>query len=58
MARELRCADVGFDCEGVITADTDEEVMTQAAQHAREVHGLDEIDDATAQQIQAQIHDA
>jgi predicted small metal-binding protein len=58
VARELRCGDVGFDCEGVIRGESDEDVMAQAAAHARDVHGLNEIDDETAAQIRSQIHDA
>ena len=39
--KTLHCRDAGFDCEGVIRAGSDEEVLTQAAQHAREVHGVE-----------------
>jgi predicted small metal-binding protein len=58
MTRELNCRDAGFDCDAVVRADTDDEVMAQAATHAREVHGLELIDDETAQKIRSQIHDA
>jgi len=58
MAKELICRDIGFDCDAVVTADSEEEVMAQAATHAREVHGLQSIDDQTAERIRAQIHDA
>jgi predicted small metal-binding protein len=44
MAKELRCADVGFDCEAQINADTEEEVMAQAEQHAKGVHGMSDSD--------------
>ena len=36
----LHCRDAGFDCEGVIRANTQEQVLKQAAQHALEVHGV------------------
>jgi predicted small metal-binding protein len=39
--KTLHCADAGFDCPGVIHATTEEEVLEQAAQHAREVHGVE-----------------
>lgn len=58
MAKELICRDVGFDCDAVVQADSEEEVMAQAATHAREVHGLQHIDDQTAERIRSQIHDA
>lgn len=45
MAKMLRCRDVGFDCEAVVRAETDAEILEQVALHAREVHGLDEVDD-------------
>lgn len=56
--KELKCGDVGFDCDAVVRADSEEEVMAQVATHAREAHGMDQIDDATAGKIRAQIHDA
>ncbi|MBA2359743.1 MAG: DUF1059 domain-containing protein [Actinobacteria bacterium] len=56
--KELKCGDVGFDCDAVVRADSEEEVMAQVATHAREAHGMDEIDAATAGKIRAQIHDA
>ena len=56
--KELNCKDVGFDCEGVIKGDSEDDVMAQAAVHARDVHGLATIDDETASAIRAQIHDA
>ncbi|MEO7768415.1 MAG: DUF1059 domain-containing protein [Ferruginibacter sp.] len=34
----LHCRDAGFDCQAVIHADTEGEVLAQAAQHALEVH--------------------
>ena len=36
----LHCRDAGFDCEGVIQASTEEEVLKQATQHAQQVHGV------------------
>ena len=58
MTRELHCADVGFDCEGVIKGESDDDVMEKAAAHARDVHGLTEVDAETAAKIRSQIHDA
>ena len=56
--KELKCRDAGFDCEAVVRADSEDEIMAQAAEHVRDVHGLTEIDDTTANQIRAQIRDA
>lgn len=38
--KTLHCRDAGFDCEGVIQANTNEEVLTQAAAHAQAAHGV------------------
>jgi predicted small metal-binding protein len=36
----LKCRDVGFDCEGVVRAETKEQILKQAAEHAATVHGV------------------
>ena len=43
MEKVIRCRDVGFDCNGVIKAKTEEEALKHAAEHAMKVHGLKEI---------------
>ncbi|MFD3001876.1 DUF1059 domain-containing protein [Pontibacter toksunensis] len=54
--KRLNCRDAGFDCEGVIRAETDEEILNQASQHAREVHGVT-ITTEQAAQLRTLIHD-
>ena len=56
--KELRCRDAGFDCDEVIRGENEQEVMSKGAEHAREVHGVDEIDEETEQRIRSLIHDA
>lgn len=61
MARELHCRDLGFDCDGVVVAESDDEVVAQAADHARQMHGMTDEqlgDPAFAEQVRGQIHDA
>jgi len=41
MAKQLNCGDVGFDCQAQFNGETEEEVMAQAAEHARSEHGSD-----------------
>lgn len=36
----LACRDAGFDCNAVVKGATDEDVLTVAAQHAADVHGV------------------
>lgn len=43
MEKVIRCRDVGFDCNGVIRAKTEEEALQLAAAHAKEAHGVKEI---------------
>lgn len=38
--KTLHCSDAGFDCQGVIRANTEEEVLNLAAQHALDAHGV------------------
>jgi predicted small metal-binding protein len=38
--KTLHCSDAGFDCKGVISAETEQEVLAQAAEHALSVHGV------------------
>jgi len=56
--RELHCADAGFECDKTLQGESDDEVMSKAADHAREAHGMNEIDEATGQKLRGLIHDA
>lgn len=52
--KRLQCRDAGFDCDGVIEAESTGEVLNLAGQHAKEVHGVDatpEMVDAISMQI-------
>jgi predicted small metal-binding protein len=53
----LRCRDVGFDCDGVIRAETEEEILRQAAEHAKTVHNLSQISEQAVEKIRAVIRD-
>lgn len=44
MAKVLYCRDVGFDCDAVVQAETEEEILQQAAAHAQTVHGMQATD--------------
>jgi predicted small metal-binding protein len=54
--KTLHCADAGFDCKAVIHADTDEEVLSQAADHAFAVHGTS-VTPEMAEQIKTLIRE-
>jgi predicted small metal-binding protein len=53
----LRCRDAGFDCDAVIRAETEEDVLRQAAEHARTAHNLSEISEQAVVKIRALIND-
>jgi len=51
---------VGPDCDAVVTAEHDEEVLEHVAHHARTVHGMtdEQINDpAFVEHVRNQIHD-
>ncbi|MDB5025887.1 MAG: hypothetical protein JWP78_3642 [Mucilaginibacter sp.] len=52
--KTLHCADAGFDCKAVIQADTEEEVLNQAAEHAKTVHNVS-VTPEMAEQIKTLI---
>lgn len=54
--KTLHCRDAGFDCEAVVRADTDEEVLAQAADHAQQVHGVT-VTPELAAGLKGLIHD-
>ena len=43
MTLVVRCRDVGFDCDGVINAENEEQLMQQVAEHAGDVHQVTEV---------------
>jgi predicted small metal-binding protein len=53
----IKCADVGYDCPGVIKANTAEEAMAQAAAHAKEAHGLHQVTPQIAAKIKSVMRD-
>jgi predicted small metal-binding protein len=53
MEKVIHCRDVGFDCNGVIRARTEEEALKLAAEHAKAVHGLTEVTPEVVQKIKS-----
>ncbi|MBI5969114.1 MAG: DUF1059 domain-containing protein [Deltaproteobacteria bacterium] len=41
--KQLSCRDAGADCDFLVRAETEEEVMTVAAAHGARVHGMKEV---------------
>ena len=53
--KELNCGDVIEGCKHQIRGESDEEVMRRAAEHAREKHGVEEVDANTAAIVRSKI---
>ena len=53
MEKVIRCRDVGFDCDGVIKAQTEKEALSLAAEHARKVHGVKDVTPEIVQKIKS-----
>jgi predicted small metal-binding protein len=54
--KTLHCKDAGFDCQGIIRATSEEEVLNQAARHATDVHGVT-VTPELAEQLRTLIKD-
>lgn len=55
----LHCRDVGPDCDAVVTAGSEEEIIAQVVEHAKAVHGMSDeetSDPAFVEHVKAQIH--
>jgi len=51
----VRCGDLFPGCQAEVHGKTDDEVLRRAAEHARETHGVERIDDATAAKVRAAV---
>ncbi len=57
MTKVVVCRDLGFECEGVIRAETEEEALKLAAGHAKEVHGMEEFSPEVVEKVRAVMRD-
>jgi predicted small metal-binding protein len=59
MAKILECAkvDPSSGCQHVVRGETEEEVLTKAAEHAKE-HGIREVTPELVERVKANIRDA
>jgi predicted small metal-binding protein len=57
MAKVVHCRDVGFDCEGVVRAETEEEVLAQVAAHAKAVHNLETVTEEVVEKVRQVMRD-
>ncbi len=53
----VRCRDVGFDCEGVVRAETEEQVLEQVAAHAKAVHNIETVPPEVVEKVRQVMRD-
>jgi len=58
MAKVLRCGELFPGCSIEARGETEEDVLRQAAEHARRDHGVGQLDAATVAKVKAAIKTA
>ena len=58
MEKFLRCGDLFPGCGIVAHGETEEEILKQAAEHAKRDHGVSQIDPATLAKVKAAIRES
>lgn len=56
--KKFACGDVVSGCDGVVTGETDDEVLAAAAEHAASAHGMADVPEDVVAAIRAGITDA
>ncbi|HET8551882.1 MAG TPA: DUF1059 domain-containing protein [Gammaproteobacteria bacterium] len=57
MAKTMRCGDVVEGCDFVARGENEDEVMAQAADHAKTAHGVNEVSPEMAEKVRSVIRD-
>jgi predicted small metal-binding protein len=57
MSKVVHCRDVGFDCDGVVRAETEDEALRLVAMHARDKHGVMEVTPEIAEKVRSVMRD-
>jgi predicted small metal-binding protein len=55
MSYTLRCGDVVDGCPAEVTGESEDDVLRQAGEHARDEHGLTDLDEATLAKVRGAI---
>ena len=55
--KQFACATVVDGCDGVVTGETNDEVLAAAASHAAEAHGIAELPPDVIEAVRARITD-
>lgn len=57
MTKVVHCRDIGFDCDGVVRAETEEEALKQVAAHAKAVHDLETVSEEIVAKVRQVMQD-
>ncbi len=57
MSLKVHCRDVGFDCDGIVQADTEDDLLQQVAKHAQSEHGLETVTDEVITKVKSVIRE-
>jgi len=57
MTKTLKCGDLMPGCDFVAQGESEEDILRQAAAHAKQAHGIDEVTDELVAQVRAKISD-
>jgi len=57
MSKVLSCRDAGVDCDFVARGETEEDILSQTVEHAREAHGMSEIPPDLLAKVRSLIRD-
>ncbi len=55
MTLVVNCRDVGFDCDGVVKAENERDLLKQVAEHAKSAHGLEEVTQEVVEKVKSVI---
>ena len=57
MAKQFGCGDVVQGCKFTVTADNEQELLQQVAQHAASAHGIKEVSPELLAKVKAAVRD-
>ncbi|MDH4103994.1 MAG: DUF1059 domain-containing protein [Thermoleophilia bacterium] len=57
MTKVVNCRDVGFDCDGVVRAESEEETLQLVAEHAKSAHGLETVSPEVVDKVMSVMRD-
>lgn len=53
----IHCAEAGFSCDAVVRAETEDEAVAMAVEHAKEVHGISPMPPEVKAKLRALVKD-